>query len=411
MRFLSFTLLVTVGNVYSTYSVGPLAEFVSLNYTWDSAHSYQDYSKSQKYLPENCLLAGIKVDHEGNIYVTVPRWKSGIPATLNKLSADHSGVYSLAPYPSWDMQREGVSGDLQNCQSMFIDSLGRMWIIEVGRRNFFMGPRATVNGPAGVWLLDMNSGVVLSKYYFPNEIVPYDSSFLDDIVVDESLEIAYLTDAGFDEGALIVYDLKTQSSRRFAGASTQNEPGYVMIINGVNYGNKIFTTPVDGIALSADKRFVYYCAVQGTALYRVPADLLRNFSATADDIDASVVLMGSKPPSDGIMFLKDELFYGSLPESTFYSVTIIASSSPGVTDDAVAVPANQDTMQWVCQLFWLTINARVFLCTFNDAQVDTFSSDPTGAAMFYFVSNKLDEFIVGTMDFTGKNGPNMRIMR
>ena len=43
--------------------------------------------------------------------------------------------------------------------------------------------------------------------------------------------------------------------------------------------------------------------------------------------------------------------------------------------------------------------------------MDTFSLDPTGAAKLYFVSNKLDEFIVGTMDLTGEMGPNMRIMR
>ena len=33
----------------------------------------------------------------------------------------------LNPWPSWEMQEVGVEGDLQNCQSMTIDSQGRMW--------------------------------------------------------------------------------------------------------------------------------------------------------------------------------------------------------------------------------------------------------------------------------------------
>lgn len=34
-----------------------------------------------------------------------------------------------------------------------------------------------------------------------------------------------------------------------------------------------------------------------------------------------------------------------------------------------------------------------------------------GLNRLYFVSNKLDEYSVGTMDFSGKKGSNMHIMR
>lgn len=94
------------------------------------------------------------------------------------------------------MQEEGKSGDLQNVQSMTIDSKRRMWVIEVGRRNFFeINPRSVVNGPAGLWMIDMTSHEVILKYYFPSSIVAPTSSFLNDVVVDETRDVAYLTDA------------------------------------------------------------------------------------------------------------------------------------------------------------------------------------------------------------------------
>jgi len=94
------------------------------------------------------------------------------------------------------MQQEGKSGDLQNVQSMTIDSKRRMWVIEVGRRNFFeINPRSIVNQPAGIWIIDMLTHEVITKYYFPSDVVTYDNSFLNDVVVDDIKDIAYFTDA------------------------------------------------------------------------------------------------------------------------------------------------------------------------------------------------------------------------
>ncbi len=83
-----------------------------------------------QFIPENNLIAGINVIDENNIFVTVPRWRNGIPATLNKLDIDTN---FLTPFPNWEMQEEGKEGCLQNVQSMTIDSKNQMWIIEVGR--------------------------------------------------------------------------------------------------------------------------------------------------------------------------------------------------------------------------------------------------------------------------------------
>ena len=103
------------------------------------------------------MISGIQIDKNGAIYVTVPRWKNGVPATLNMINQVN---YTLQPYLSYSMQKEGVSGDLQNAKSIYIDSKSRMWIMEVGRRNYLMSNTNThVAGQAGVWIIDMNPAV------------------------------------------------------------------------------------------------------------------------------------------------------------------------------------------------------------------------------------------------------------
>ena len=100
------------------------------------------------------MISGIQVDKNGAIYVTVPRWKNGVPATLNMMNQVN---FTLQPYPSFSMQREGVSGDLQNAKSIYIDSKSRMWIMEVGRRNYLMpNTNDHVTGQAAVWIIDMD---------------------------------------------------------------------------------------------------------------------------------------------------------------------------------------------------------------------------------------------------------------
>ena len=103
------------------------------------------------------MISGIQIDKNGAIYVTVPRWKSGVPATLNMINQVN---YTLQPYLSYSIQREGVSGDLQNAKSIYIDSKSRMWIMEVGRRNYLISDTNThVAGQAGVWIIDMDPAI------------------------------------------------------------------------------------------------------------------------------------------------------------------------------------------------------------------------------------------------------------
>lgn len=59
----------------------------------------------RKYIPENCLPLGVEV-WGSRVWVTLPSWREGVPATLATV-AKVGGTQSplLRPYPSWDYHR------------------------------------------------------------------------------------------------------------------------------------------------------------------------------------------------------------------------------------------------------------------------------------------------------------------
>jgi hypothetical protein len=61
-----------------------------------------DSKLRQLYDTKNHAIAGVKVDSEGTIYVSLPRWKPNVVATLATVTRDGYNSY-LSAYPSWEM--------------------------------------------------------------------------------------------------------------------------------------------------------------------------------------------------------------------------------------------------------------------------------------------------------------------
>ena len=58
----------------ATYSIH--AEWTVLDYLWDETHTRDSFLATGDFNPSNNALAGINVDTQGNIYVTVPRYEN-----------------------------------------------------------------------------------------------------------------------------------------------------------------------------------------------------------------------------------------------------------------------------------------------------------------------------------------------
>ena len=75
-----------------------VAEFVSVNYNWTGSPwgSREAAIASGAFIPENNVITGVAVFRD-TVFVTVPRWRRGVPSTLNRL-----GAYGLLePFPGW----------------------------------------------------------------------------------------------------------------------------------------------------------------------------------------------------------------------------------------------------------------------------------------------------------------------
>lgn len=201
-----------------------------------------------------------------------------------------------------------------------------------------------MNGPAKLWIIDVSSRQVLHRYVFPDAVAPHDSSFINDIVLDETRMIAYISEAG--TGAIIVYDYRANTSRRFSDASTKSESSVPFVTNGVDYGTNIFTTPTDGIAMTEDGETIYYCALQGLTLYSVPASALRDFALGDKEISARVVNHGAKAaPSDGLIIHGHTLYYGGLTTNTLYAWDTRLGTL--TEDNQQVVATDAATLQWI----------------------------------------------------------------
>mmetsp|Transcript_8931 Transcript_8931/g.21978 ORF Transcript_8931/g.21978 Transcript_8931/m.21978 type:complete len:461 (-) Transcript_8931:323-1705(-) len=296
----------------------------------------------EPFIVENNVITGIKA-YNGTIYLTVPRWKPGVPSTLNSLYLGPDGAASLKPYPSCEWQRIGDANALQYVQSMEIDPSGRMWIIDVGRMNF--ATSTPINQvPPKIVIFDINANSVIRMYNFTNKVAPHNSSFLNDIVVDYQRKWAYISDTGA-EGGIIAYDFNSNTARRFSDQSTQIDPSLGFVIAGVDYGTQNFTSPADGIALSPDGKTLYYCALHALKLYSVPTKTLQNMTKTKSEISSEIVLLVEKEsPSDGLTTTSTgTIYYGGLTTASVYAI-----SDPGKPSQrTTTIFHDEETMQWL----------------------------------------------------------------
>ena len=73
-------------------------EWKIMKYDWEGIGEDEELWKQEGlYIEENCILAGIK-QWKDTIYVTIPRWAPGVPATLNRI-VEVNGEPLLLPFP------------------------------------------------------------------------------------------------------------------------------------------------------------------------------------------------------------------------------------------------------------------------------------------------------------------------
>ena len=85
--FLVLLLLCLLAHQLSAEKYGSkklMFEWLQVEYDWASQTQKQSYLQSGKYVVEHNAITGVKVWND-TFFVTVPRWFTGVPSTLNKV--------------------------------------------------------------------------------------------------------------------------------------------------------------------------------------------------------------------------------------------------------------------------------------------------------------------------------------
>lgn len=267
---------------------------------------------------KHAIPVGVKVDQQGIFYVSVPRWAQGIPATMNRIILKE-GKPLLSAFPNWEWNKAGNPKVLQSVMGYEIDEFNRMWILDQGKIAY--APSAPGSQKLIIW--DLNSNKMIDSIEIPDEIAPYRTSFLNDLVVDNKNGFVYITDSGNGwpnhplVGGIIIYNMKTKTFRRVLNQhySTQDFPGFIFEIDyRPVFKDRPIKIGADGIALSADRSTLYYCQVTGRNLYAIETTLLRDFNTPLDVISRVVKPLGSKGTTTDGMHAdnKGNVFYTML---------------------------------------------------------------------------------------------------
>jgi sugar lactone lactonase YvrE len=330
------------------------------------------------------LLQGVKVDSEGNIYVTTARWGGpGSPATLSKLVKTSKG-WALKPYPSEEFNAMSNPDGLKAVLGFEIDRNDVMWILDQGH----VGGKPSNSGDEKLVLWDIKTNKELARYNFTNSEADYKCSFLNDVVVDNDSGFSYITDSGIMcnplKGGLIVYNRATNTVRRVLDSSpvTNNDPNFYFMINGqpVTPGGAMLTG-ADGIALAGDKQTLYWTDLTGHTLYSLPTKLLQDFNTPEATIAASVKTVATLPSNtDGMTADREGNIY------------LTALTLDGIM--------KYDTKTG--QLTKLLQNTKI-------DWPDTMGWGPGGA--LYFSTGHLNLWVSNAMNFKNPKVPNFSIMK
>jgi sugar lactone lactonase YvrE len=268
---------------------------------------------------------GVAVSSENRIFVNYPKWSKDVPLSVAEIVDGKAQAY-----PNKDWNNNDNTESFLAVQSVVIDKKDRLWVLDT-KNPFFKG---IVEGGPVLYQFNLKSNAKEKAYSFPKTTY-LKHSYFNDVRIDSEREIAYLSDSG--AGALIVLDLKTGVSRRLLDqdSSTKSEVDS-LVCDGETWQKSVH---VDGIALSPDSNFLYYSALSGHTLYRIPTSILSDSSLSKKQIASNVEKVRSIPATDGMLFdKKGNLWLGGLENNAINQLTKRKELIQFVQDKAIRWP-------------------------------------------------------------------------
>lgn len=281
-----------------------------INFTWESPDALQNAVQTELYIPENYLMAGIKI-YKDTIYLVLPRGSKKTRITLTSVPRDSPKENPLlTPFPSWEANTEEKCDALLNVMSMEIDKNGIMWILDTKRDVL------VTQCPPKIVLIDLNrNNKVIQSYIIPNELCPWDKGcFVNDIVLDG--DYCYMSDTTATDPGILVYNRKLNDAWKFRDPTMFGDR---KAANFTSQGYPLTTVQnVNGIALSPDcgqNRTLYFSCLTGYNLYSVSNFILKNKQLSGGKISKYITDLGQKLTQSAGMAMDESgyMYHGLQP--------------------------------------------------------------------------------------------------
>jgi sugar lactone lactonase YvrE len=274
---------------------------------------------------------GVTVSQSGRVFVNFPRWVADVPVSVAELDEDGEA----RPYPNVEMNGwqlgEDPLGKFVCVQSVYIDANDRLWILDAGNPGpEFLG---VVEGGARLFEVDLSADEVVRTINFDYEIAP-PPSYLNDVRVDTNTNTAYITES--ELGGIVVVDLETGNSRRVLAEHELTKAENInVVVGGIPLEYPVAS---DGIALDVDGGWLYFQALTGRTLYRVPTNALRDASLDDDAMASRVERFALSGVSDGLLFTPEGVYVSALEDDSIKLVNGNGEVATVVDDPRILWP-------------------------------------------------------------------------
>ncbi|WP_373539319.1 L-dopachrome tautomerase-related protein [Chamaesiphon sp.] len=251
---------------------------------------------------DGAMPTGVTVSHQGRIFVNFPKWGDEVEFTVAEIR-DGKAV----PYPSLEFnqtQPDNLAAALVSVQSVVIDPLDRLWLLDTGSPMF----QPTQHGGPKLVCVDLTTDRVINTILFPQDVA-LPTTYLNDIRFDLRQGddgIAFITDSS-DTGpnGIIIVDLGSGESWRKLHDDPSTKAEILLDCMPIVEGQPLMerqadgtTTPMkmgaDGIAINAEGSRIYYCPLISRRLYSIPIESLVDRDMDAETVSATVTNEGDK---------------------------------------------------------------------------------------------------------------------
>lgn len=199
-----------------------------------------------------------------------------------------------------------VNESLVNVSNIFIDDADRLWILDSGK----LAGRPVNKSAARLICVNITHRMVLQTFRIPSELLESNST-LANVRVDSQQNIAFIPDGG--AGGLIVLDLESGKGWLGLDRSVQQTRANAKFL-ALPTGNYYPIMPnIAALALSEDRRTLYFTPLIETKIYSIPTHILRDRSLRSHD-RARYIMTEARDafPSAGMVERSGVLYFGDV---------------------------------------------------------------------------------------------------